>query len=126
MSMTYSCCLEMRQQTDFERVVRLATELTREWSLSQYGYDLTVKSPDRDDRYQGFDIYEEDRCVCWHDFSGIATQIPVNRFVRHITATLPDVPLRRTDAEEGQLCYKAVFQNGEWTELEDEYMDDDA
>ena len=60
MSMTYSCCLEMQQQNDFKRVAQLATELTREWSLNQYGYDLTVKSPDRDDSYQGFNLYEED------------------------------------------------------------------
>ena len=41
-------------------MAQLAIELTREWSMEQYGYDLTVKSPDRDDSYQGFNLYEED------------------------------------------------------------------
>ena len=42
--MSFSDSLRTRKAEDFEKMAAYATELTREWSLKELGYDLTSEA----------------------------------------------------------------------------------
>ena len=98
------------------------TELTREWSLKELGYDLTVHDEEREKKqgfyFQGFCM--EENQVTWNDFSGSDKNIPIEDILEEVTTHFPEMEFLFWRSWEGPVDYECIIKNGEVTKIEPE------
>ena len=128
MSTTIGYGLRTRKAEDFEQMAAYATKLTREWSLKELGYDMTIRDEEREKKqgfyFQGY--YVEEDQVTWHDFSGSSKYIPIDHILEQVTTHFPEMELLFWRSWEGPVTYECSIKNGEVTEIkpEDELQED--
>ena len=122
MSATIGYGLRTRKAEDFEQMAAYATELTREWSLKELGYDMTIRDEEREKKqgfyFQGY--YVEENEVMWHDFSGSDKNIPIEVMIEQVSTHFPEMELLFWRSWEGPVDYECSIKNGEVTEIEPE------
>ena len=122
MSTTIGYGLRTRKAEDFEQMAAYATELTREWSLKELGYDMTIRDEEREKKqgfyYQGYRVEENE--VMWHDFSGSDNNIPIEDIIEQVSTHFPETELLFWRSWEGPVDYECIIKNGEVTEIEQE------
>ena len=120
--MSFSDSLRTRKAEDFEKMATYATELTREWSLKELGYDLTSEAA------KSLNLLEEymvmaDR-VSWSDnpMSDYPLAqwkpIPTGDIIEQISKHFPEMELLFSGYSEGQTVNECRIKNGERTEIE--------
>ena len=119
MSATIGYELHVRDPKDFKEMAAYATELTREWSLKELGYDLTIhdeEGEENDDFYfQGFSV--TDKAVTWDDFTGCPKGIPVKEIVERISKHFPKTEFIYRAFWEGPVAYECTIKNGVETKI---------
>lgn len=120
MSATIGYELHVRDPKDFKEMAAYATDLTREWSLKELGYDLTIRDEEdeeNDDFYfQGFSV--TDKTVMWDDFTGCTKGIPVKEIVGRISKHFPKMEFIYRVSWEGPTAYECIMKNGEEIKIE--------
>ena len=122
MSATIGYGLRTRKAEDFKQMAAYATKLTREWSLKELGYDLTIRDEERE-KMQGFyfqGYYVEEDQVRWNDFSGSDKNLPIDDILAQIATHFPEMELLFWRSWEGPITYECSIKNGEVTEIEPE------
>ena len=98
------------------------TELTREWSLKELGYDMTFQDEEREKKqgfyFQGY--YVEENQVTWNDFSGSDKNIPIEDILEKVTTHFPEMEFLFWRSWEGPVDYECIIKNGEVTKIEPE------
>ena len=119
MSATIGYGLRTRKAADFEEMAAYATELTREWSLKELGYDLTVHDEEREKKqgfyFQGYHV--EENQVTWHDFSGSDKNVPIDDIIEQVSTHFPEMELLFWRSWEGPVDYECSIKYGEVTEI---------
>ena len=88
-----------------------ATELTREWSLKELGYDMTIRD-EESDKKMGF--YVKDHQVMWNDFSGSSKNIPVGHIIEKVSMHFPERELFQATAVTGHSCDHVTSPPQNW------------
>ena len=128
MSTTIGYGLRTRKAEDFEQMAAYATKLTREWSLKELSYDMTIRDEEREKKlgfyFQGYRVGDNE--VMWNDFSGSDKNIPIEDIIEQVSTHFPETELLFWRSWEGPVDYECIIKNGEVTkiELEDGLQED--
>ena len=105
--------LRTRKEEDFEKMATYAAKITREWSLKELGYDITVNN---DDEERGF--FTKNHQVKWSDKSCYYPKnIPVGDIILQISHHFPDMELWYIGLYESMINYSCIIKNGVETEV---------
>jgi hypothetical protein len=114
MSFSAGSVLSTRRKEDFEKMAAYAIELTRDWSLKELGYDITLPDEERKE-HRGF--FVKDNVVHWYDHSAFYPKnIPVDVIIEQISKHFPDMELLYTGLYEGLREQECRIKNGVETE----------
>ena len=109
--------LDVRRPEDLKDLVEFATEITKEWSLNNWGYDVTIHDEERDE-HTGF--LANDEGVAWYLYDGPLSRngnMPVETFLNRVADRFPQMELLKWITQEGALVYEGIRENGEWGEV---------
>lgn len=110
MSNHVSVGIKPERKQNVKQLTDYANELTKEWGLKKFGYDITIPTKD----WSYFETNK--RGFSWNFMS--RWNFPVETFIKKITEKFPQTPMRMWETWEGPIVYEAIYRNGEWQEVE--------
>ena len=114
MSLSVGSLLRTRREEDFDKMAAYAIELTKDWSLKELGYDITLPDEEKKE-HRGF--FVKDNGVYWCDHSACYPKnIPVDVIIERISKHFPDMELLYTGYYEGLRDHECRIKNGVETE----------
>lgn len=106
MSSFYCTDLKIKDREKVPEVLAMATELTKQMSLVEMGFDLT--DPTNQNEFQSFNTFESG--CGWSDFSGASKWINENEIIDAIIHRFPDTEFIYEFYDNGPLAYKEYIK----------------